>query len=138
MWWKQRVIQLFSSTTRLHCCYSRSHFSLLLLHLILSSRTQTYTSIDLNQREKKGIVLFSLSLLLPKRFNYTRKNTNLTFSFNLILVSFFFFLQVYINRLYLMTTLIVLIEFKVKTSDEDKRQGNRNFSVYSLEIDKSD
>ena len=26
---------------------------LLLLHLILSSRTQTYTSIDLNQRKKK-------------------------------------------------------------------------------------
>jgi uncharacterized protein YybS (DUF2232 family) len=31
---------------------------LLLLHLILSSRTQTYTSIDLNQRKKKGIVQF--------------------------------------------------------------------------------
>jgi len=33
-------------------------FFLLLLHLILSSRTQTYTSIDLNQRRKKGIVQF--------------------------------------------------------------------------------
>ncbi len=39
-----------------------------LLHLILSSRTQTYTSIDLNQREKTNSTFFFL-------FSYLKGST---------------------------------------------------------------
>ena len=102
--WGGRVIQLFSSTTRLLCCYSPSHFfsSILLLlfpsllHLILSSRTQTYPSIDLNQRRKKKrfLVFFLLLLVLllrsPHVLNWIKRNTSLTFSFSLVLVYFIF------------------------------------------------
>jgi hypothetical protein len=120
---------LFSSTTRLLCCYSPSHF-FFLLHLILSSRTQTYTSIDLNQRKKKRTsTVFFFVLLLPQRFNYTRKNAILIFSFSLVSVCLIF-IQVDIDRLCLMTTHIIIIEFEVQTSQTKATDKEIEFLVY--------
>jgi hypothetical protein len=81
-------------------------------------------------KKKKGLVqFFFFVLLLPQRFNYTRKNAILIFSFSLVSVCLIF-IQVDIDRLCLMTTHIIIIEFEVQTSQTKATDKEIEFLVY--------